>query len=162
MSFGGGKMPIKIWFVEPSPEWHQDAKCLGAETKLPGLFYPDQSNSETATAKAVCNGDDGFPPCPVKDQCLEQALTRPERYGVWGGKSERERRRILRARKIRRAKKAELEAKDQNRQSGKGGSSNGHKAPRRRTAAPVEISRGRKARRPPPKRDQQTRMVSSG
>lgn len=155
-------MPNKIRFVEPSPAWHHEAKCLGAETKLPGLFYPDQSNLETARAKAVCNGDDGYPACPVREDCLEQALAYPERYGVWGGTSERERRRILRSRKIRARKKKELEATEQNRQNGKAGSSNGNKAPRRRASSPVAISGKRAPRRPPPQRNQQTRMVSSG
>lgn len=105
-------MPIKLWFAEPSPPWMADAKCKGAETELPNLFYNDQSNSEVARAKAVCLGLDGYPACPVKAECLSYALSRPERFGVWGGTSERERRRILRRRRVIARKKEEIRIKE--------------------------------------------------
>ena len=53
----------------------------------PELFFPEKSGS-TRAAKAVCTG------CPVRAECLEHALAHDERYGVWGGTSERERRRL--------------------------------------------------------------------
>jgi WhiB family redox-sensing transcriptional regulator len=83
--------------------WMEGAPCKG----LSGMFHPTlQWRGETqrlfhATekdAKAVCAA------CPVKEQCLEYALTNRE-YGVWGGTTEAERRRIRTAR--RNATKAE-------------------------------------------------------
>ena len=47
-------------------------------------------------AKAVCNGLDGMPVCRVRTQCLSWALANGEAFGVWGGMSERERRRLKR------------------------------------------------------------------
>lgn len=68
--------------------WSRHAVC--AETD-PDIFYPD--NGEPATeAKRICAG------CPVTAPCLEWALANNERFGVWGGASERERRRMTPAR----------------------------------------------------------------
>lgn len=51
----------------------------------PDAFFPDKGQP-TAAAKRVCAS------CPVQAECLEYALANDERYGVWGGLSERERR----------------------------------------------------------------------
>jgi len=53
----------------------------------PEVFFPEKGGS-VREAKAVCAG------CPVRAQCLEHALAHDERFGVWGGLSERERRRL--------------------------------------------------------------------
>lgn len=50
----------------------------------PDAFFPDKGQP-TAAAKRVCAT------CPVQAECLEYALANNERYGVWGGLSERER-----------------------------------------------------------------------
>ena len=63
--------------------------CRGAD---PDLFFPDRGES-LEPAKAVCAG------CVVREECLEHALRVGERFGVWGGTSERERRRIRRQRR---------------------------------------------------------------
>lgn len=63
-------------------EWMRFGVC--GETD-PEAFYPEKGTSATA-AKSVCTG------CPVRTECLEYALARNERFGVWGGLSERERR----------------------------------------------------------------------
>jgi WhiB family redox-sensing transcriptional regulator len=68
--------------------WQDDALC--AETD-PEMFSPERGGS-TYNAKTVCGA------CGVRRQCLEYALATGERSGVWGGKSERERRKILRER----------------------------------------------------------------
>ena len=65
-------------------EWRLDALC--AETD-PEAFFPDKGGS-TRDAKRVCAG------CPVRAECLEYALAGDERFGIWGGLSERERRRV--------------------------------------------------------------------
>ena len=64
------------------PAWHDLARC--AETD-PEMFFPDKGES-VRPAKRVCAG------CEVRAECLQDALDRGERFGVWGGMSERERR----------------------------------------------------------------------
>ena len=71
-------------------EWRKLANCLGVD---PDLFYPDRGAS-TREAKNVCRG------CVVREECLEYALSTGEKFGIWGGLSERERRRIRRQRSI--------------------------------------------------------------
>lgn len=68
--------------------WQGQANCLGVD---PDLFFPERGES-TASAKKVCQG------CIVRDECLEYALVNGEKWGIWGGLSERERRRIRRQR----------------------------------------------------------------
>ncbi|WP_199589396.1 WhiB family transcriptional regulator [Blastococcus sp. TF02A-26] len=63
--------------------WRDDALC--AETD-PAAFFPEKGGS-TREAKSVCGA------CTVRPECLDFALTHDERFGVWGGLSDRERRR---------------------------------------------------------------------
>lgn len=70
--------------VESDDSWRIDALC--AETD-PEAFFPEKGGS-TRDAKRVCTG------CPVRAECLEFALANDERFGIWGGLSERERRRV--------------------------------------------------------------------
>ncbi len=63
--------------------------CRGAD---PDVFFPDQGQS-LEPARRICAE------CVVRDECLEYALDNRERFGVWGGTSERERRRLRRARR---------------------------------------------------------------
>lgn len=81
-------------FEEPgdlfaSPAFMDLGSCRGMD---PDIFFPDRGES-LAPAQAVCAE------CIVAEECLEYALDNGERFGVWGGTSERERRRIRRARK---------------------------------------------------------------
>lgn len=69
--------------------WRQRAACRGVD---PDVFYP-ATDEEAEEAKAVCVQ------CSVRESCLEYALNNRERDGVWGGATERERRRILRQRR---------------------------------------------------------------
>ena len=71
------------------PEWHDQAACRGMDT----VFFTNRGGDVTY-AKSICAG------CPVQLPCLQAALERGEKYGVWGGMSERQRRRIRRERKI--------------------------------------------------------------
>jgi WhiB family redox-sensing transcriptional regulator len=64
--------------------WQRDALCAQTD---PEEFYPDKGGS-TAAAKAVCRR------CPVAAECLDYALANNEGFGVWGGLSERERRKL--------------------------------------------------------------------
>jgi WhiB family redox-sensing transcriptional regulator len=68
------------------PTWHELAACNGADGDA---FFPEKGGS-TRDAKRICLG------CEVRAECLEYALANQIRFGVWGGKSERERRRIRR------------------------------------------------------------------
>ena len=76
--------------LESAPErtWQRQANCMGVD---PDLFFPERGAS-TREAKEVCRG------CVVREDCLEYAITNSEKFGIWGGLSERERRRIRRAR----------------------------------------------------------------
>lgn len=65
--------------------WKRDATCRGMD---PELFYPGRGVS-TAEAKEICRGQ-----CPVRWECFEAGIK--EHFGVWGGFSERERRRLRR------------------------------------------------------------------
>lgn len=69
--------------------WQKRAACRGLDAQI---FYPDPEE-EADEAKSVCAI------CPVRQACLEHALAQREREGVWGGCTERERRRILRQRR---------------------------------------------------------------
>lgn len=66
------------------PEWHIDALCAQAD---PEAWFPEKGGS-TRPAKDICRR------CPVQAECVDDALSREERFGIWGGLSERERRRI--------------------------------------------------------------------
>ena len=68
--------------------WQERALCAQTD---PEAFFPEKGGS-TREAKRICAG------CDVKTQCLEYALTNRIEHGVWGGTSERERRRILKRR----------------------------------------------------------------
>ena len=74
----------------PERSWQRQANCMGVD---PDLFFPERGAS-TREAKEVCRG------CVVRQDCLEYALTNGEKFGIWGGMSERERRRIRRARAL--------------------------------------------------------------
>jgi WhiB family transcriptional regulator, redox-sensing transcriptional regulator len=69
--------------------WRHSAACRGVD---PEIFYP-ASDEEAAVAKSVCDQ------CDVREPCLEFALANRERDGVWGGATERERRRLVRQRR---------------------------------------------------------------
>lgn len=76
-------------------EWQAQAQCARPEVD-PEIFFPERGGSSKA-ARAVCAR------CEVRPQCLEYALKNKEQFGIWGGTSERERRRIRkeRARRVR-------------------------------------------------------------
>jgi WhiB family redox-sensing transcriptional regulator len=66
--------------------WQEKALCAQTD---PEAFFPEKGGS-TREAKRICMG------CEVRDACLEYALAHDERFGIWGGLSERERRRLKR------------------------------------------------------------------
>ncbi len=73
--------------LQPGDEqWQELALCAQTD---PESFFPEKGGS-TREAKRICTG------CEVRDACLEYALANDERFGIWGGLSERERRRLKR------------------------------------------------------------------
>lgn len=77
----------------PDKSWQDFAGCLGVD---PDLFFPERGAS-TREAKEVCRG------CVVREECLDYALANGEKFGIWGGFSEKERRTIRRQRALARA-----------------------------------------------------------
>jgi WhiB family redox-sensing transcriptional regulator len=71
--------------IEPQP-WYDQAACLDPDVD-PEIFFPGDGE-RAEPAKRICQG------CPVMDECRDWALANDERFGVWGGLSERERRRV--------------------------------------------------------------------
>lgn len=70
-------------------DWVTDAACRGMD---PDLFFPDRGEVDSAAkARAVCES------CPVIDACRSYAVAANERDGIWGGLSEKQRRRLRRA-----------------------------------------------------------------
>lgn len=74
----------------PELDWMADAECVGVD---PDLFFPVRGG-DTASAKAICHD------CPVRVECLDYAVTEGIKHGVFGGKSERERRHLRRLRLV--------------------------------------------------------------
>lgn len=85
-----GVAPVLPLFGEPMDEgamgWQDRALCAQTD---PEAFFPEKGGS-TREAKKVCTG------CEVRVECLEYALENDERFGIWGGLSERERRKLKR------------------------------------------------------------------
>lgn len=73
--------------------WQERALCAQTD---PESFFPEKGGS-TREAKKVCLA------CEVRSECLEYALSNDERFGIWGGLSERERRRIEEGRRLKQA-----------------------------------------------------------
>lgn len=69
---------------ETAMSWQERALCAQTD---PEAFFPEKGGS-TREAKKVCTG------CEVRSECLEYALAHDERFGIWGGLSERERRKL--------------------------------------------------------------------
>ncbi len=74
---------VSLMYGPQERTWQTRANCMGVD---PDLFFPERGAS-TREAKEVCRG------CVVREDCLEYALANGEKFGIWGGLSERERRR---------------------------------------------------------------------
>ncbi len=86
----------RLFLVEPENDWRNQAACRNMDPDV--FFSPDafetkqERDDREAAAKAVCAT------CPVRERCLEYALEAGERYGIWGGLTELERRALARQR----------------------------------------------------------------
>lgn len=78
-----------LGIFDKDTEYHyrDEAVCSGTD---PEIFFPEKGGS-TREGKKVCLG------CPVRAECLQDAMDHDERFGIWGGFSERERRAMKRA-----------------------------------------------------------------
>lgn len=73
---------------EPDKGWRKDAACAGSDLEL---FFPSDDDADAiARAKDVCES------CPVREDCLQFALSTNQTDGVWGGLDANERRRLRR------------------------------------------------------------------
>jgi len=70
--------------------WQDQSSCRGANAEL---FFPERGAS-TRKAKAICMA------CDARVECLEFAIQQSEKFGIWGGLSERERRKIRKERAV--------------------------------------------------------------
>jgi WhiB family redox-sensing transcriptional regulator len=70
--------------TEEDGGWQERGLCAQTD---PEAFFPEKGGS-TREAKKVCLT------CDVRQECLEYALEHDERFGIWGGLSERERRKL--------------------------------------------------------------------
>lgn len=73
---------------EATPTWQDLAVCAQTD---PASFFPSKGES-TREAKAICGG------CEARPDCLEYALDNDIRHGIWGGTSERERKKLRQGR----------------------------------------------------------------
>lgn len=80
---------LEIDDLPDETSWMHESRCRGVN---PAQFFPSDGLGVEA-AQRVCAA------CEVRVDCLEYALTNRIEHGVWGGASERERRRILRRRR---------------------------------------------------------------
>src|SRR5262245_45714039 len=71
---------------EPDPHWQEQALCTQTD---PEAFFPEPGRLANA-AKRICAR------CDVRGECLEYALANDERFGIWGGLTEHERRELRR------------------------------------------------------------------
>ncbi len=71
---------VSLMYGPQERSWQTKANCMGVD---PDLFFPERGAS-TREAKEVCRG------CVVREDCLEYALANGEKFGIWGGLSERE------------------------------------------------------------------------
>ena len=77
----------ELFLLEPDAEdagWQDRALCAQTD---PEAFFPEKGGS-TREAKKICGT------CEVRNSCLDYALENDERFGIWGGLSERERRKL--------------------------------------------------------------------
>ena len=95
MKAGESSSILEEWFTDVSNEFMRHGNCVGMDVNL---FFPYKGESIREALQA-CNGipatkdNPGKPVCPVKDQCLEYAMSLPQLcVGVWGGTSQKQRR----------------------------------------------------------------------
>ena len=79
-------IPLHHWLDDERP-WAAFAACRDTD---PEVFFAGADGGDTTTARRICAG------CPVAEECLQWAVTARASFGVWGGTTEQERRRLTR------------------------------------------------------------------
>jgi len=78
--------------------WLDQGRCI--RVKDPDIFFPPRDKERysviAAEAKSYCLGANGKNPCPVRAECLWDAVSKDEQHGIWGGLSHRERNALVR------------------------------------------------------------------
>jgi WhiB family transcriptional regulator, redox-sensing transcriptional regulator len=69
--------------------WADLGSCVGRD---PDLFFPERG-ADTSRARALCRS------CPVRSECLDYALQSGQKFGIWGGMTPAQRRRLVRPEK---------------------------------------------------------------
>lgn len=87
---GAARLIALLDQLDTDQPWRQQAACRTVDNRV---FFPEQSTS-FVNAKLICAH------CPVQDECLDAGLG--ERFGVWGGLTETERRPLRRRRNAQR------------------------------------------------------------
>jgi WhiB family transcriptional regulator, redox-sensing transcriptional regulator len=79
--------------IDRDLRWMEQGACRGMDG---AIFFPERGDvkGHGAIAKRVCAI------CPVRQRCLDFALARHERHGIWGGADAQERRQITRRRRV--------------------------------------------------------------
>ncbi|MEV6332429.1 WhiB family transcriptional regulator [Streptomyces sp. NPDC051909] len=77
----GRRLPYYLSGLASLTEWHQQAGCRGLDTEI---FFPT-TKGENSQAQAICAS------CPVTHACRSHAESMPEAFGIWGGRTARER-----------------------------------------------------------------------
>ena len=86
-----GEILASFQLIDKETKWMDNAKCHTGDGIV---WFPELGQSKlTGTAKKFCAD------CPVRERCLSFAVDNEIMYGVWGGKSGAERRRILHSRR---------------------------------------------------------------
>lgn len=78
------KSLLSLLAFAPAEPWMSESLCAQTD---PETFFPEKGGT-TRLAKRVCAA------CPVREECLAYAVDNQERHGIWGGLSERERRKL--------------------------------------------------------------------
>lgn len=90
-------MKARSFGSAPSGDWRSAAACRGlADQYFDPWDADDRAERPNATAMQYCQR------CPVRQECLIEAITNDEEYGVWGGLTRRQRKMLVRARKRKR------------------------------------------------------------
>ena len=78
--------------VNEQPEWMTQARCSEVD---PELFFPERGDATSPRkARIICNS------CEVKVECLQYSIDNDERFGIWGGLTENDRRRLRKGRAV--------------------------------------------------------------
>lgn len=83
--------PYAVGIPESEGAWWESAACLDVD---PDVFITSEGISRSTQRELEAQAKEVCLTCPVREQCLADALARGEKYGIWGGLNPKERRRL--------------------------------------------------------------------